>query len=127
MPIISISLNNEILTEMDSYQAKMGFSGRSEIIRAGIRALILDEKQKSRRDWNGNAILLVLHDDDFDSMASELSHGYEDMIITRTHSKIEEKRCMELFVLKGDTKRISDMEKRYQTNKNMNTVKMIVF
>ena len=45
MPIVSISLNDEILSELDRIQKTMGFSGRSEIIRAGIRNLVAEEKQ----------------------------------------------------------------------------------
>ena len=47
MPIVSISLNDEILAELDKLQKSMGFSGRSEAIRAGIRSFVSDEKQKS--------------------------------------------------------------------------------
>ena len=47
MPIVSISLNDEILSELDKLQSSMGFSGRSEAIRAGIRHLFL-KKNKSQ-------------------------------------------------------------------------------
>jgi len=47
MPIVSISLNDEILSELDKLQSSMGFSGRSETIRAGIRAFVSEEKQKA--------------------------------------------------------------------------------
>ena len=126
MPIISISLNDEILNELDACKKTMGFSGRSEIIRAGIRAFVADEKQKNDLTGHINAIMLVIHDDDYDNIASELSHDYEDNITTRMHSKIEGKKCMELFVLKGPANKIIDMVKKYQTNKNMDTSKMVV-
>ena len=41
MTIVSVSLNEDILHEMDKLQKALGFSGRSEIIRAGIRNLLL--------------------------------------------------------------------------------------
>ena len=127
MPIVSISLNDDILAEMDTYQKMMRFSSRSEIVRAAIRAFMSDEKQKMDLNGTLNGILLVLHDDDFDNVASTISHNYEDIIITRTHSKIEGKICMELFLLKGPAEEIADMTRGYQTNKNMNIVKMIAF
>ncbi|MDQ3562119.1 MAG: ribbon-helix-helix domain-containing protein, partial [Thermoproteota archaeon] len=40
MAIVSISLNSDILTEIDKLQKALGFSGRSEIVRAGIRNLL---------------------------------------------------------------------------------------
>ena len=47
MTIVSISLNDEILSELDKLQNTMGFSGRSEAIRAGIRTFVSEEKQNS--------------------------------------------------------------------------------
>ena len=40
MPIVSISLTEEILKEIDSLQKNLGFSGRSDAIRAGIRTFV---------------------------------------------------------------------------------------
>lgn len=45
MPIVSISLNEEILSELDKLQISMGFSDRSEAIRAGIRTVVSEEKK----------------------------------------------------------------------------------
>ena len=40
MPIISISVTKELLKEMNHLEKSEGFSGRSDLIRAGIRELI---------------------------------------------------------------------------------------
>ncbi|MFQ5476449.1 MAG: CopG family ribbon-helix-helix protein [Nitrosopumilus sp.] len=125
MPIVSISLNNEILSELDKLQSTMGFSGRSEAIRAGIRSFVSEEKQKSDLAGNIHAILLVVHNDEFDHVVSGITHNFEDLITTHLHSKIEKEKCMELFVIDGDAEKISTMTKDFQTNKNMDTVKLV--
>jgi len=125
MPIVSISLNNEILTELDKLQSSMGFSGRSEAIRAGIRAFVSDEKQKSDLSGNIHAILLVVHNDEFDHIVSGITHNFEDLIITHLHSKIDREKCMELFVINGDAEKVSTMTRDFQVNKNMDTVKLV--
>jgi CopG family nickel-responsive transcriptional regulator len=125
MPIISISLNPEILSELDKLQKTMGFSGRSEAIRAGIRTFVSEEKQKSELAGNIHAILLVVHNDEFDHVVSGIKHNFEDLITTHLHSKIEGEKCMELFVIDGDAKRVSTITKDFQVNKNMDTVKLV--
>ncbi|HXW03475.1 MAG TPA: CopG family ribbon-helix-helix protein [Nitrosarchaeum sp.] len=125
MPIISISLNPEILSELDKLQKSMGFSGRSEAIRAGIRTFVSEEKQKSELEGNIHAILLVVHNDEFDHVVSGIKHNFEDLITTHLHSKIEGEKCMELFVIDGDAKRVSTITKDFQVNKNMDTVKLV--
>ncbi len=125
MPIVSISLNDEILAELDKLQKSMGFSGRSESIRDGIRSFVSEEKQKSDLSGNLHAILLVVHNDEFDHIVSGITHNFEDLITTHLHSKIEKEKCMELFVINGDAEKISTITKDFQTNKNMDTVKLV--
>lgn len=125
MPIVSISLNDEILSELDKLQSSMGFSGRSEAIRAGIRTFVSEEKQKSNLEGNIHAILLVVHNDEFDHIVSGITHNFEDLITTHLHSKIEKEKCMELFVIDGDAEKVSTMTRDFQTNKNMDTVKLV--
>jgi len=125
MPIVSISLNQEILSDLDKLQKTMGFSGRSEAIRAGIRTFVSEEKQKSELTGNIHAILLVVHNDEFDHVVSGIKHNFEDLITTHLHSKIEGEKCMELFVIDGDAERVSTITKDFQINKNMDTVKLV--
>jgi CopG family nickel-responsive transcriptional regulator len=125
MPIISISLNQEILSELDKLQKIMGFSGRSEAIRAGIRTFVSEEKQKSELTGNIHAILLVVHNDEFDHIVSGIKHNFEDLITTHLHSKIEKEKCMELFVISGDAERVSTITKDFQVNKNMDSVRLV--
>lgn len=125
MPIVSISLNDEILGELDKLQKSMGFSGRSEAIRAGIRSFVSEEKQKSDLLGNIHAILLVVHNNEFDHIVSGITHNFEDLITTHLHSKIEKEKCMELFVIDGDAEKVSTMTKDFQVNKNMDTVRLV--
>ena len=125
MPIVSISLNEEILSELDKLQTSMGFSGRSEAIRAGIRTFVSEEKQKADLSGNIHAILLVVHNDEFDHVVSGITHNFEDLITTHLHSKIEKEKCMELFLINGDAQKVSTITKDFQTNKNMDTVKLV--
>ena len=125
MPIVSISLNDEILSELDKLQNTMGFSGRSEAIRAGIRTFVSEEKQNSNLSGNIHAILLVLHNDEYDHVVSGITHNFEDLITTHLHSKIDKEKCMELFVIDGDAEKVTTMTKDFHKNKNMDTVKLV--
>ena len=125
MPIVSISLNDEILSEIDRIQKTMGFSGRSEIIRAGIRNLISEEKQRGGLSGFIHAILMIIHDEDSEQIVTGIKHNYEDLIGTHLHSKVDGNRCMELFLLHGDADKISIMTKDFQTNRKMENVKLV--
>ena len=125
MPIVSISLNDEILKQIDTLQKNLGFSGRSDAIRAGIRSFVSEEKQKEDLSGNVNAILLVIHNDEYDNQVTEVKHSYEDLITMHLHSKIEGDKCMELFILKGESDPVAEITKKFQINKKMDTVKLV--
>lgn len=125
MPIVSISLNSKILKELDKLQDSMGFAGRSEIIRAGIRTFVQEEKQKRDLKGKQNAVLIVIHADEFDDQAARIKHDYEDLIRTHLHNKINGDRCMEMFFLEGDSKNIQSVTNGFLIDKKMDTVKLV--
>ena len=125
MPIVSISLNDEILKQIDTLQKNLGFSGRSDAIRAGIRSFVSEEKQKENLSGNVNAILLVVHNAEYDDQVNGIKHSYEALITTHLHSKIEGDKCMELFMLKGEAGSVGSITKDFQINKKMDTVKLV--
>lgn len=126
MPIISISLNDEILSEIDKLQKSMGFSGRSEIIRAGIRNLIAEEKQRSNLSGLIHAILMVIHNEESEQIVTGIKHNHEELIGTHLHSKIESNKCMELFLLHGEADKVDVMTKDFKINRKMDHVKLVI-
>ena len=124
--IVSISLSSDMFDELESLQKEMGFTGRSEMIRAGIRAFVQEEKQKREISGSASAILLVVHADEFDAEVAGIKHDYEDLITTHLHNKIDGSRCVEIFVLGGDGDRINDVTRGFQTSRKMDDVRLLV-
>ncbi len=66
--------------ELDKLQEAMGFSGRSEAIRAGLRLLIADQKQLSKMSGKKDAALIVVHEDKHSENISTIRHKHENII-----------------------------------------------
>lgn len=122
---MSVSLNEEIIGSLDKLKS-LGFSGRSEIIRAGIRNLLSDERMKEDLDGEINSLLLAVHDEDSDDQVSSIRHDFDKIIIVHLHNKIDKDRCLEIFSLKGDAKDVKEISRQLQINKRMHFVKLIV-
>ncbi len=122
---MSVSLNEEIIDSLDKLKS-LGFSGRSEIIRAGIRNLLSDERMKEDLDGEINSLLLAVHDEDSDEQVSSIRHDFDKIIIVHLHNKIDKDRCLEIFSLKGDAKDVKEISRQLQVNKRMHFVKLIV-
>ncbi len=125
MTVISISLNEDIIREVNKLQQNLGFSGRSEIVRAGLRNMVADHKEIEELIGDIPALLLVVHDEENDVQVIQMRHDYEQVIKTHIHSKIDDERCVEVFLLKGNATLIKEMTKKFQTNKKLDHVKLI--
>ena len=126
MPIISISLNENIIQELDKLQKFLGFSGRSEIVRASVRNLLLEEKRIDELSGVLHSVVLVIHDEKSDQEISEIRHGFDKIINTHIHNKIDKDRCLEIFVLYGDAREIKNITKKFQGNRKMDQVRLVV-
>ncbi len=126
MVIISISLTDEILEEIDRLQKELGFSGRSEVVRAGARMLLADSKEKGKLEGRLNSVLLLIHSQKVEDTVTEVKHEFEDIISTQIHNHLREDKCLEVFILEGDAERIKQLVRHFQTSRKMDYVKLIV-
>lgn len=127
MTIISISLNEKLLGELDSLKEDMGFSGRSDVIRAAARMLIDDNRQSKNISGNVNAVIFLIHSQKVEDKVTEVKHNYEDIINTQIHSHLKEENCLEIFILEGDALRIKDLARKFRNCGKMEHLKVIVF
>jgi CopG family nickel-responsive transcriptional regulator len=114
-----------MLEDVDKIMKALGFSGRSELVRAGIRSLISEEKEKQDIIGSLHALLLVIHDEDSEQEVTSAKHSFDELISTHIHSKVDNNKCLEIFLLNGEADKIKDMTKEFQTNKKMDRVKLI--
>ncbi len=126
MSIISVSLNDELLEEITKLQRELGFSGRSEAIRAGARMLIADYKEKERLEGSLNFVLLVVHTQSMEDTVTGIKHEFEEIISTQIHNHLRKDKCLEVFILEGDAARVKELVRSLQTSGKMDFIKLIV-
>jgi len=127
MAIISISLNDKLLAEIDDLIEDMGFSGRSDVIRSAARALIDENKSKKSIEGPVNALLFLIHSQKVEGEVTNIKHAFEDIINTQIHSHLKEENCLEIFILEGEGSRIKDFTRRFRNSGKMDHLKLIVF
>jgi len=126
MTIISASLNNETLQELDRIQKTMGFSGRSEAIRAAIRVLAAESKEKEKLSGRVRGILLLIHEHEAESLVTQVKHVFLDIIHTQLHNRFEEGKCLELFLIEGDADRVKEMTIAFQRADSIEFVRLLI-
>ena len=125
MPIVSLSLPDQMLQVMDQIQESVGFSGRSELVRAAIRLLLEDTRAKDALSGKTNAVIVVGHARDDEEPVTRLKHKFEEIVRTHVHVKVSHEDCVELFVLAGEGREIASMTKEFEKERRIRTVKLL--
>ncbi len=124
--IISMSLDEQSLQELDKLQKELGFSGRSETIRQCIRLFSNDQKQSRKLSGEVDGVVLVVHPDEQTEMVSTTRHAFQHIIKTQIHNHLENHVCLELFIVKGPAEMVKKLTNTLQTSKKVNLVKLLV-
>ena len=126
MPIVSLSFPEQMIRDMDEIRKSLGFTGRSELVRAAIRLLLEDKREKDSLRGQVAAILAVTHNQEDEEPVTRIKHSFEDIIRTHLHNKITRTNCVELFLLEGDAQKIASMSNGFQKEDKMKSVKLVI-
>ena len=124
--IVSLSIPDEMVKQLDLMQESGGFAGRSELVRAAIRLLIEDTMEKDSLKGKVVALIVVTHNQEDENPITQLKHQYESIVKTQIHSKISQNNCVELFLVEGEGARVASMTKAFQKEEKMKSVKLVV-
>jgi len=125
MPVVSLSLPDQMVRAMDEIQDSVGFAGRSELVRAAIRLLLEDTKEKNALVGKSNAVVVVSHASEDEEPVTRLKHSFGDIVKTHIHTRISDVDCIEVFLLAGEGKQISAMAKGFERERKIKSVKLL--
>jgi CopG family nickel-responsive transcriptional regulator len=126
MAIISASIDDETLAELDTLCKALSFSGRSEAIRAGIRSLAAESADVEKLSGEIKAVLLIVHEEKAEKSASHLAHVFEEIVATHIHANLKRGKCLEIFVLSGGSERIRSLYRAAKGSRKMDYARLVV-
>jgi len=125
MPIVSLSIPDAMLKDMAELEKSFGFTGRSELVRAAIRLMKNEDRERSSLSGEVSGLIVVTHDTEEEGPVTRLKHEFDQIIKTHVHSKLTSSTCVELFLVHGDSKKVSAMSKAFQAQDEMRSSKFI--
>ena len=126
MSVVSISLNDTLLDDIDEFMDEQGFSGRSEVMRTAVRALLRDRKDIADLEGTVDAVIIATHEDEDSVEIDEIQHDYQETITTQLHNHMEEHKCLEVFMLHGDAEKVKELYNKLQASSKVEQAKIIV-
>lgn len=105
-----ISLEEDLLRELDSLVSKRSFPNRSQAIRALIR------NKRVEQDWSLNrsvaGCIVLVYDHHKRSLLDEsikLQHKYQNLILSVQHVHLDHSHCLEIIALKGKASLLKEL------------------
>ena len=127
MPIISISVPENLLQKVETSIKDQGFANRSEIIRQALREFIRESKSLNELEGNITASITIIYKRDASKVQiSEIQHSFGNIISTFLHAHIDEEHCLEVIVVNGEAKKIRKLVEAFRTNEQINQLKISI-
>lgn len=108
MPVVSVSMPEQLLEELNEFIEDHGYSGRSEAIRQGARGLLNEFDEQEFDDQLAICVIATMFDQnsEIEATISELRHTNRDLVTSNIHSHAGD-ACIELFIVEGTTDTIN--------------------
>ena len=120
-----VSIDEILLNKFDHYTLRKGYVGRSEAIRDLIReALIEDSITENNTDVFGT--ITVVYDHEVRGISSKITHiqhSYVNVIRAAVHVHVDEKNCLEVVIVHGNSEMIREIADRLKSLKGVKNVK----
>ncbi len=125
MPVISISLNEKNIQDLDSLQELLGLSNRSEAIRLCLRSAEAEIKERMDLSGEVEGVLIVVHNRHADLWLTNIIHKNEGIIKTHMHSHLKDHQCLEVLIVGGDADELKEMLLEIQSKSVADYVKFV--
>lgn len=126
MGIISVSIDSDLIEALDAFVDEEKFSGRSDAVRQAVTNLILQENVENKLKGDIEGVMLLIHKESGTKKIHDILHKYLSIIKTQVHNHLESHKCLEIFVLKGNAKKIKDLKKDLGSESAVEFVKLLI-
>ncbi len=126
MTVISVSLTPELLTKLDKYVEKSGYSSRSEAIRTAVREALSQFTLQRLERGQVVATVTVISDrerHEQNSSLMDLRHEFDESIFGNMHLHVGKGYCVEIFIIREETEKVLDFVSRVRAIRGIREVK----
>ncbi len=115
MQRVTITVDDDLMAELDKLIATRGYQNRSEAMRDLARAGMQQTATATAPDQHCVAALVYVYDHGVRELAKRLTHAFHDhhdMAVSTLHVHLDHESCMEVTVLKGQAGEVAQFAER---------------
>ena len=127
MTVISLSIPEVLLEQMDSAITERGFASRSEITRQALRLFLKDDIQIENAQGEIVATATIIYREKADRQRLlDAQHVYSGLVSTFLHTHIQEGYCLEVIILKGQARTIKKFADTLRANEQITQINITI-
>ena len=127
VPRFSISLEEDLLKELDNYADENRFSNRSQAVRHLIEKNIVEQKWHCNNIVAGAVVMTYdHHKKDIATRSNEIQHNYFDVILSSQHFHLSHEICLEIVAVKGHANTLTELADKLISIKGIKHGKLIM-
>ena len=109
MPIVSVSLSDENISDLDRIQETYGLKGRSDAVRTAIHSAMSEMQELEDMSGNVEGVLITVRRDHADPWMGIIQAKYMGSIKTQIHSHLRDRKCLEVMVISCPASELKDI------------------
>jgi CopG family nickel-responsive transcriptional regulator len=114
--IISLSLPEKMLAQMDLAAEDIGYTSRSELVRDAVRAFLREKAEVGKLEGHIDGIMLLVYHHDSAARVSEVRHRHMGVFRSFMHADFDEgEDCCEVLMFCGDADKVGASYKQLST------------
>jgi len=127
LTIISLSIPDALLEQVDATITERGFASRSEITRQALRLFLKEDIQIEKLEGEIVATATIIYKEKADrKRLLDAQHVYSGLVSTFLHAHIHEGYCLEVIILKGQAKTIRKFTNTLRTNEQITKLNITI-
>jgi CopG family nickel-responsive transcriptional regulator len=117
---LSFTIEQPLLTQLNTLMEKSGYANRSEFIRDLIRSRLVEEEWKAGEEALGTITILYDHEKrELGQKLTAVQHHHHENVLATTHIHLSEKLCAEMIMVRGRAEVIEHMADHMRQQKGV--------
>ena len=127
LTVISLSIPDALLEQVDATINERGFASRSEITRQALRMFLKEDAQIENVEGEIVATATIIYKEKADRQRLlDAQHIYSGLVSTFLHAHIHEGYCLEVIILKGQAKTIRKFTDTLRANEQITKLNITI-
>lgn len=123
MPVVSVSLPDDLVADLDRAIQAGGYKGRSEYLRAALRHYLQDATRLPPGHAHGS--ITVVYEEGHEARISDVRHAYHDVVLSMMHTHCEPELCMDVLIVGGPAHRLQALQDTLERMRDVRRARLV--